>query len=311
MSGVVANDVIRSVVTDINRNIAATLKVCGPAILTSSVSGQAPPVVQQITEIILEVLQKKHICQQDLDGEEGEDIEEESSEYDWLVIDTAMEVITCLAAALGPNFVELWQIFEKPVLKYASGQEKLERSTAIGTIAECVGNMGSSVTPYTASLMRVFLKRLGDEDPEVRSNAAYGTGLLCEKSTDEKEVLSNYSVILGKLEPLLHDQQQARLLDNSAGCVARMIRRHPSRVPLEDVLPALVRILPLREDYEENTAVFDMIVTLYQANNPVILGLTAQLKPILEQVLGPPEDQLTEETKAKVMQLVQYLQSQA
>lgn len=47
-----------------------------------------------------------------------------------------------------------------------------------------------------------------------------------------------------------------------------------------------------------------------QANNPVIHGLTAQLKPILEKVLGPPEDQLTEETKAKVMQLVQFLQSQ-
>jgi len=262
----VANDLTRSVVTDINRNLAATLKVCGPAILTSSVSGETPPVIQQITEIILEVLQKKHICQQDLDGEDGEDIEEESSEYDWLVVDTAMELITCLAAALGPNFNEMWQIFEKSILRYASSQEKLERSTAIGTIAECIGNTGSSITAYTTGLMRVLIKRLGDEDPEVRSNAAYGTGLLCEKSTDEKEVLSNYNVILGKLEPLLHDRQQARLLDNSAGCVARMIRRHPSRVPLEDVLPALVRILPLREDYEENTAVFDMIVALCKSS---------------------------------------------
>jgi len=45
-----------------------------------------------------------------------------------------------------------------------------------------------------------------------------------------------------------------------------------------------------------------------QANNTVIQGLTGQLKPILEKVLGPPEEQLTEETKAKVVQLVQYLQ---
>jgi len=255
-------------------------------------------------------LQKKHICQQDMDGEEEEDLDVESSEYDWLVIETALELITCLAAALGPNFSELWRIFEKPVIKYTSGQEKAERSNAVGTIAECIGNMGSAVTEFTAPLMKILLKRIGDEEPEVRSNAAYGTGLLCEKSDNEKEVLSNYNVILGKLEPLLHDQQQARLLDNSAGCVARMIRKHPSRVPLDNVLPALVQILPLREDYEENTAVFDMIVTLYQANNPVIQGLTSQLKPILEKVLGPPEDQLTEETKAKVMQLVQFLQSQ-
>ena len=253
--------------TDINRNVAATLKLCGPAILTTSVGAQAPPVVQQITEIILQVLQKKHVCQQDLDGEDEEELDAESSEYDWLVIETAMEVVTCLAAALGSSFSELWQMFEKPVLKYTSGQEKAERSCAIGTIAECIGNMKEAVTPSTAHLMRILLKRLGDEDAEVRSNAAYGIGLLCEKSTDEKEVLSNYNVILGKLEPLLHDQQQARLLDNSAGCVARMIRRHPSRVPLDDVLPALVRILPLREDYEENTAVFDMIVALCKFAN--------------------------------------------
>ena len=255
-------------------------------------------------------MQKKHICQQDMDGEDEEDLDVESSEYDWLVIETAMELITCLAAALGPDFGEMWQIFEKPVIKYTSGQEKVERSNSVGTIAECIGNMGSSVTPFTASLMRLLLKRIGDEDPEVRSNAAYGTGLLCKNSTDDKEVLSNYNTILGKLEPLLHDQQQARLLDNSAGCVARMIEKHPSRVPLDNVLPALVQILPLREDYEENTAVFDMIVALYQAHNPVVQGLTGQLKPILERVLGPPEDQLTEQTKAKVMELVQFLQSQ-
>lgn len=249
-------------VTDINRNVAATLKLCGPAILTVSLGENSTPAIQQVVEIVLQVLQKKHICQQDLDGEDEEETEAESSEYDWLIIETAMEVVTCLAAALGPNFGEVWPIFEKSILKYASSQDKMERSTAVGTVAECVGNMGGSVSAFTAGLMRVLLKRLGDEDPEVRSNAAYGVGLLCEKSEDEKEVLSNYNVILGKLEPLLHQRQEARLLDNSAGCVARMTKRHPSRVPLDDVLPALVEILPLREDYEENTAVFDMIVSL-------------------------------------------------
>lgn len=173
-----------------------------------------------------------------------------------------MEVLTCLAAALGPTFGSIWQIFDKPVVKYASSQERTERCAAVGTIAECVGNMASGITPFTSRLMTVLLKRLGDEDLETRSNAAYGTGLLCLKSDDEKVILSNYSAILAKLEPLLHEKQGARLLDNSAGCVARMIRRHPDAVPLAEVLPRLVDLLPLREDYEENTAVFDMVVAL-------------------------------------------------
>lgn len=221
-----------------------------------------------------------------------------------------MEVITCLAAALGESFGELWQIFEKPTMKFTSGQEKYERSAAVGTVAECIGNMGSSVTRFTPGLMRMLLKRLSDEDPEVRSNAAYGTGLLCEKSTDQKEILNNYNVILGKLEPLLHEKQEARLLDNSAGCVARMIKAYPDRVPIADVLPVLVQLLPLREDYEENEAVFEMIVALYQANNSVIQGLTPQLMPVFQKVLSPPEEQLSDETRGKVTQLAQYLQSQ-
>ncbi|KAF2157297.1 ARM repeat-containing protein [Myriangium duriaei CBS 260.36] len=302
------SEVDRSTVTEINRNVAATLKTCGPAVLMAQVGGK--PAIQTVAEVLVEVLQKKHACQQDADEDEDIDLQEESSEYDWLVIETAMEVVTCLASALGTDFGSLWQIFDKSIVKYTSGQERQERSAAVGTVAECIGNMGSSVTPYTTRLMQILLKRLGDEDVETRSNAAYGTGLLCLKSDAEDEIKGNYNTILAKLEPLLHHDQGARLLDNSAGCVARMIKRHPSQVPLDEVLPALVKLLPLREDYEENTAVFDMIVALYQTNNAAMQGLTQQLLPILQQVLGPPQDQLDEDTRSKVMQLVQYINSQ-
>lgn len=299
----------RGTVTDINRNIAATLKLCGPAILTVSI-GEDTDTVSLITQTVLEILGRRHACQQDLDGEEELDEEMESSEYDWLVIETAMEVVTCLAAALGESFAELHQVFEKILIKFTSGQEKYERSAAVGTLAECVGNMGAAVTRFTPSLMKVFLKRLGDEDPEVRSNAAYGTGLLCEKSQDEQQILSQYNTILGKLEPLLHQKQEARLLDNSAGCVARMIRAHPANVPVDQVLPVLVQLLPLREDYEENEAVFEMIVALYQSQHPVIQSLTPQVIPVLQKVLSPPEEQLSDEVRLKVQQLLQYLQTQ-
>jgi hypothetical protein len=46
-----------------------------------------------------------------------------------------------------------------------------------------------------------------------------------------------------------------------------------------------------------------------QAGDATIQSLTPQVKPVIEKVLGPPEDQLDEETKAKVLDLVKYLQS--
>lgn len=293
----------RSTVTDINRDVAATLKLCGPAALMTDNGTAVPDMCQQL----LAVITKRHPCQQDLGDEAEDEILEESSEYDWLVIETAMEVITCLAVALGSQFAELWKMFEKPIVKYASSQESTERSAAVGTIAECVGNMGDACTPYTSGLLKLFLYRLTDEDPESKSNAVYGIGLLCEKTSNDDEILKSLQNIFSKLEPLLDAQDQARLLDNTAGCVSRFISKHSDKLPIAEVLPRLVQLLPLREDYEENKPVFSMIVKLYQMNDPTIQQLTPTLMPIFENVLSAPEEQLEDETRSQLIELVQYL----
>lgn len=211
---------------------------------------------------LLNIITKRHPCQQDLGDEAEDEILEESSEYDWLVVETALEVVTCLAAALGPSFGELWKMFEKPILKYASSQESSERVAAVGTIAECVANMGEACTPYTSSVLKLFLHRLTDEDPETKSNAVYGVGLLCEMTTNDDEIMKNLPAIFSKLEPLLDARDQARLLDNTAGCMSRLISKYPSKIPISEVLPRLVQLLPLREDYEENTPIYGMLVKL-------------------------------------------------
>ncbi|WPG98611.1 putative importin subunit beta-4 [Acrodontium crateriforme] len=304
----------RATVTEINRNIAITLKQCGPAILAKLSASESTP-VEQIVKTLVSILQKQHPCQRDDDfGDDTESPETENSEYDWLTIETALEIIASLAMALGPQFAELWKIFESSILKFASSQERFERSAAVGTIADCIEGMGEACTPYTQKLMRVFVKRLGDEDLDVKSNSAFGAGMLCANSADAKEVLGNYNTILQALEPVLDsrnqqsdDDSRLRLLDNAAGCVARMIKKAPNNVPLENVLPRLIDLLPLREDYRENEPVFDMIVSLYQAQNSVIQSQTDKMMPVFQKVLGPPEEQISDETRTKVQQLVAYL----
>lgn len=146
-------------------------------------------------------------------------------------------------------------------MAFASASEGYERSTSVGTIAECIKAMGSSVTPFTSHLLKLLLHRMSDEDSEAKSNAAYGIGLLQEGSKNDKEILKAFPTILSKLEPLLQTEE-ARAKDNAAGCVSRMIMRHPSNIPVEQVLPALLEILPLRNDFDENVPVYDMIVKL-------------------------------------------------
>ncbi|ORY61794.1 armadillo-type protein [Pseudomassariella vexata] len=293
----------RDVVTEINRNIAATLKTCGPAIL-----GQKNMMEQTITCLGC-IITRAHPCQQDLGDEEEEaDVQGGTSEWDWLVIDTALDVIIGLAAALGPQFAEVWKVFEKPIMKLVSSNESIERSTAVGVIAECTAYMGAAVTPYTKSLLPAMMHRLSDEDKETKSNAAYAVGQLIYHSTDSATYLSSYVPVLSKLEPLLQISE-SRLQDNATGCICRMILAHPDKVPLADVLPIIVGLLPLKEDFEENKPVYECIGKLYELQNPTIQALTPQLMSVFEKVLGPPEDQLETDTRQGIEALVRMIRS--
>jgi len=296
------DEVDRAVVTDINRNVSASLKLCGPAILTQD------KFTERMTSTVASILTKSHPCQNDMGDEDDHDDldEEESSEYDWLVIDTALDVIIGIAKALGSQFGEIFKVYQKAITKFASSSTNYERSTAVGVIAECTRHMGAGVTPFTAPLLKLLIHKLTDEDPETKSNAAYAIGLLIFHSTDSAAYLPSYNTILGKLEPLLQTQR-ARTLDNACGCVTRMIMAHPDKVPIDDILPVLVDLLPLKEDYEENEPIFTCIAGLYQHQNAAVISLTPQLIPIFAAVLGEPAEQLEDETRAKVIATVKFI----
>ena len=247
-------------VTDINRNVAETLKLCGPALIAD------PSDLKIVVKILLDTITKKHPCQQDMGDDSDLDEIEESSEYDWLIVDTALDAVIGLATALGESFGELWLMFEKSVIKHASSSESIERSASVGVIAECIKGMGKAVTPYTSGLLKLLLHRMSDEDLETKSNAAYAIGLLQANSTNDQEILKSFNTILAKLEPLLQTQE-ARAMDNAAGCVSRMIMKHEDRVPVAAVLPALIGLLPLKEDFEENDPIYQMIVQLCESSS--------------------------------------------
>jgi len=213
-------------------------------------------------------------------------------------------------------------------MKYASSSDSIERSTSVGVIAECIKNMKTEITPSTSLLLKLLLHRMSDEDSETKSNAAYAIGLLQEYSSNTQEILKNFPTILSKLEPLLHTDE-ARCKDNAAGCVSRMILTHRANMPVAQVLPALVDILPLKEDFEENEPVYQMIVQLCTSdifiipemlwrtdmyvstdseNDQTIIPLTPQLLPIIAEVMAPvPENQIKDETREKLTQLVKYI----
>lgn len=242
----------------------------------------------------------------DLGEEEEEEAAEGSSEFDWLVIDTALDVILGLATVLGSDFSEMWRVYQQPILKFASSQESLERSTAVGVIAEAVKYMGQAVTEFTDSLLPVLTHRLTDPDSLAKSNAAYAMGQLIFNSQATDKTISQYPTVLEKLEPLLQIKE-SRMVDNVSGCISRMIIRNPNPEFVARVLPALVDALPLQEDYEENAPIYQALYNLYDAQNPTVASLTPKILPVLQAVLSPPEEQLEPETRQLCQKLAQAL----
>ena len=276
----------------------------GPSLLSY------PDVLTTIVQVVGNIITKKHPCQLDLGEDEDDESDIEGTELEWVVVDSAMDVISGLASALGSGFGELWKIFEKQILRYASGPESLGRASACGVLAEIITGMGSAVTPYTSQLLNILLKRLSDEDAQVKSNAAYAIGRLVENSDDAAVVTRAYPQILQKLESILHITE-ARCTDNAAGCVSRLILKHKNKVPVSHVVPVLVDsgILPLKDDFQENEPVWKMIIQLYRDQDETVVQLTPKLAPIMLSVLGEPEDQLTGEVREQLQALVEHLKS--
>lgn len=121
------------------------------------------------------------------------------------------------------------------------------------------------------------------------------------------------------------------MTDNVAGAVSRMMIKNPHAEFVAQALPAIVNVLPLKEDFEENAPIYQNIYQLCtfpsylgpsihrehlltpstdDQSNQTVQQLTPQIIAILEKVMGPPEEQLEPETRELLKKTVQGLYQQ-
>ncbi|ANB11517.1 Kap123p [Sugiyamaella lignohabitans] len=333
----------RSVATIICDHFVEAIRTSGPVVL-----GSQDDLEKLCSEVIL-ILSKSHHCQvQDEDDiydgvkPEEEEGDGENAEYDEVLTDSASDVVVQLAAALGPQFLPLFPTFFGLVSKYATSKSSQERASGIGALSEIINGLRSNVTQWTKELMQLLLHALGDADLEVRSNAAYGVGLLILYSDDVETCKSHYTTVLQKLQRLLkkvdkkkrksfgteEEDNSARSLANACGCVARMSSKYPELVPLAEVVPVLVSRLPLQDGFEENTPIFEFILKLFEQREPSIVQLRAEIVQIFNEVfqkqaeLEKEEDNKNigpgsivkpfenDEIRAKVVALLKFLEQE-
>lgn len=133
----------RATVTTIFQTIAETLKICGPAILGNG------DIVHEITAQLVLVLGKKHPAQVDDTDEEDLVHTDESSEFDWMLVDSAMDTLLALAVVLGPQYKDVFGLAGPKLLKYVSSSEPRERAISVGVVADGIKYMEGAVTEFT------------------------------------------------------------------------------------------------------------------------------------------------------------------
>nr|XP_048676131.1 importin-4 isoform X3 [Caretta caretta] len=278
--------------------LGAVLTACQQEALRS------PGRLAELCGALRAVLERKTACQDDgLDEEDEED--EEQAEYDAMLLEYAGEGIPALAAAAGGDTFAPYFAGFLPLLlnKMKPSCSVAERSFAVGTLAETLGGLGRATAPFVPRLLPAFLRAARDPDPEVRSNGIFALGVLAEHGGEA--LLPHYPKILALLAGGSTQESSARVRDNVCGAVARMVLSQPQALPLSQVFPALLRSLPLTEDFEENKTVFRCISFLYENAPQQVLQQVGEVVRASSTVLGT--DHLPADAQVSLLSLLRHL----
>ncbi|KAI5661542.1 hypothetical protein M9H77_20865 [Catharanthus roseus] len=253
------------------------------------------PYISKLVETTLLLLREQSGCQQIESDSENDD---DDTEHDEVLMDAVSDLLPAFAKAMGSNFAPIFAKMFEPLMKFAkASRPPQDRTMVVACLAEVAQDMGAPIAGYIDILMPLVLKEMASSDATNRRNAAFCVGELCKNGGDY--ALKYYGDVLRGLHPLFGDSEPDNAVrDNAAGAVARMIMVHPESIPLNQVLPVLLKVLPLKEDREESMAVYSCICNLVLLSNPQILSLVPELVNLFAQVAESPVE--TPEVKALI-----------
>ncbi|XP_034656253.1 importin-4-like [Drosophila subobscura] len=101
----------------------------------------------------------------------------------------------------------------------------------------------------------------------------------------EDKSFGSFSVILQALSNAIANEKDASVLDNICGALARLIINNFNLVPLANVLPVFISVLPIRTDLVENAMVLKAFRVLYVNARPSVVDFISQMVSITLHVL--------------------------
>ena len=293
-------DETKDVVGKACEGVQSIIELCGPHAMAL--------VANDCLENTYAILAKEAPCQQLEDY--GEEFGDEDDDHDSFMT-SVCDLVGSFGRVMGPHFVQYLPKFLPAICAYAkSSRPPSDRSMAIGCLGELSQELGSGIAPHWSSVFYpAAVAGLQDSDDSVRRNAAFCIGVSCEGLGES--VTSQYGEMLQHLSPLFgvdvtESDTAAACVDNASAAIARMIKTSPSHVPLAQVLPVLLKALPLKNDMTENETVYTCLFGLLEQKQADLLANKHELGRVFGEAASEAskvDDELKEKLKLALQSL--------
>jgi hypothetical protein len=277
--------------------VQSVIELCGPQALM--------PVLNGLLSNTHQLLSRQAPCQMvdEMYGEAPDDDDDHDS-----FMQSACELVGAVARVLGSQFSQYLPQFLPVIGEYAkTSRPASDRSMAIGCLSELLQELDQGTAEHWKSFfLPNILQSLVDEDDNVKRNAAFCVGMACENL--KEFVADDYPALLQSLGPIFAldissgSESTLACVDNSAAAIARMIMAQPNRVPLAEVLPAFLRVLPLKVDMTENETIYKCAIGIMQ--HPEALKYKGEFIRIFQEATSP-----TSKVDDEIKQMIQQATS--
>ena len=258
--------------------IQSVIELCGPHALA--------PIANDCLSTAHQLLSRQAPCQMSEELAYGEVFDDDDDHDEFM--SNVCDLVGAFGRVMGQHFVQYLPQFLPPICTYGkSSRPPSDRAMAIGCLGELAQELEKGIQDHWKSVfLPAILMGLADPDYNVNRNAAFCAGVCCEGLGEAVAV--DYPQILHAISPIFgFDASQgdstAAALDNAAAAVSRMIMASPGNVPMAQVLPALLKVLPLKNDMTENETVYKCILGLLQMNQPDAIANKAELRRIFTE----------------------------